>query len=149
MDLNDPEVVQKPDSEVFPAPIESVKELDSAKVFRASAVLFDFAKEGWPVPYRLDLVHPNPLPVYEDGEPAPCGFANVHMEGSRIVADITIDYATPVRLLSQIDEPVYVVEDFYVGADREAATLGAERLTFTNRNISTYVFLGPRLESKT
>jgi hypothetical protein len=101
-----------------PAAVERVIELGKARIYKARAVLVDFVAngDGYRLATNARIVCENPIPVYEEDGLLVCGFAEVYADGQQIIADMTFDYGTPSRLLSQIDEPVYAVPggDYFV-----------------------------------
>lgn len=87
-------------------PVRVIEEGD-VRIFHAS-VRFRYG-EG-------DNLHVcNPIPVYEDGREI--GVANVYLDEGKVVAFLFINYASPARLLTQIDESYFGTLYFITGKD--------------------------------
>lgn len=73
------------------------------RLLRIRATLLELSPT-WYDPHNTRIQLENPLPIRsEDGRLL--GYASVSMEGSRLVADMSIDYATPERLTIQNGSP--------------------------------------------
>lgn len=103
-------------------PVDSVAVQDEVKLFRLHATVTIFDGDVYNFS-GAECVFESPLPVYNQNEKK-IGFASAEMvQGppSRLVADLTIDYATEERLLIETGEKLYV----YPIADVDFVDVGA------------------------
>lgn len=90
-----------PVPEPFPQPLEDIKVFnqDETKLYRARALLAILDSDVYEID-RGGIQTRGPLPVEaEDGRRI--GFASVFFDGDKMFADISIDYASPERLLAE------------------------------------------------
>ncbi len=94
-------------------------------------------------------VFETPVPVFEENmEGQLMGAAHLYLEDRRVVADIFIDYASPLRLDIQAGKPVYplaaavvsgVANDVITGVRIDALVLTTKKTVSTAVDLNDYV----------
>lgn len=87
--------------------------LEPVRVIEDGDVKIYHAFARFPYSAQDNLNVTNPVPVYEDGREI--GVANIYLDKeNRVVAYFFVNYASPMRLLNEINEVVYATLYFAI-----------------------------------